>query len=298
MTTPFDAEGLWAKAKIHINRSYDALERDDFEAGALWASSALELLGKSALAKVNPLLVADPQDEGRSLMIAAGLSSDLARFKSVPAKAIFSRCARAFPPFSEQEATRIAAQRNEELHSAVSPFTGLDEEVWWERYWAQAVILIHGQDMTVAEFVGDQRESGVEDYLARNAANVARRLEAMVERARRRWSLAASSQDVAREIASLVSRFVAEGDFSTATECPACSEGAHISGDYVSQSDVIIDHEAGAATEVLTVFAEFFQCEHCGLRLTGPDYLVAAGLPSAFEVEQEYEPGWDDYGND
>lgn len=99
MTRPCDRVGLWMKSKAFTNRSFAARDADDFEQAALWAAHALELLGKAALAKTSPLLIADPQDDGRSLLIAAGLSSDVSRFKSVPAKAVFSRCARAFPGF-------------------------------------------------------------------------------------------------------------------------------------------------------------------------------------------------------
>lgn len=286
------------KAKAHINRSFAAGESSEFEQAALWAASSLELLAKGALAKVSPLLVADPQDDGKSLLVAAGLSADVARFKSIPAKAIFSRCARAFPPFNEQEAARIAKQRNEELHSALSPFTAIDEEAWWQRYWAQAVLLVHAQDRTVGDLVGSARESVVEAHLARNSENVERRVHAMVERARRRSELAETSRDAAAEIAELLSRTGYEGEFRGPAECPACEETGHLLGEYVENSDVDYDYEEGTATELLTILSEAFECERCGLRLVGPEYIVAAGLPQQFDDQRDYEPEWDDYGND
>ncbi len=104
MTAPYDYDGLWIKAKLFINRSFSASDAGNFDEAGLWASFALELLGKGALAKVNPLLIADPSDDGKSLLIAAGVSKDFKGFKSIQAKAVFSRCARAFPPFNADEA--------------------------------------------------------------------------------------------------------------------------------------------------------------------------------------------------
>lgn len=55
----------------------------------LWASLALELLGKSALAGIHPCLVADPQSSV-SLFAAAGvmIGTDL---KTITAKTVFER---------------------------------------------------------------------------------------------------------------------------------------------------------------------------------------------------------------
>lgn len=296
--TPYDAEGLWTKAKLHLNRSYAALDRVEFEESALWAASALELLAKAALAKVNPLLIADPVDDGRSLLIASGLSSDFARFKSVPAKALFSRCARAFRPFSETEASLVASQRNEELHSALAPFASVDEDQWWQRYWAQAVILVHAQDRTIVDLVGHKRDGTVEAHLARNKENIARRVQAMTERAQRRWERAASSEDARQEILALLGRATGDGEFHSHLHCPVCGELGDAYGDNALWSDVEYDGEDGSAIERFEVATEHFECSGCALRLAGAEYVIAAGMDETFETQREYEPEWDDYGND
>lgn len=298
MMLPCDREGLWMKAKSHINWSFAARDAEHFEQAALWAASALELLGKSALAKVSPLLVADPQDDGRSLMIAAGVTSDTIRFKSVPAKAVFSRCARAFRPFSAQEAGRIATQRNEELHSALAPFTGLDDNVWWDSYWSQAIILIHAQDEELSSFVGSMRESTVEAHLARNSENIARRVQVMIERAQHRWGAGVDSKDARAEIAALLARPGYFAEFSVPMECPACEDSGLLLGEDIISSDVEYDYDDGSALEFLTVAVDAFECEACALRLQGVEYVVKAGLPESFETERDYEPVYDDYGND
>lgn len=92
MISPYDHEALWVKAKLFINRAMDDDEARSFEEQALWASLALELLAKAALARVSPLLIAEPNEEGSNLLIASGLLEGDARFTSLRAKTLFSRC--------------------------------------------------------------------------------------------------------------------------------------------------------------------------------------------------------------
>jgi len=93
VTAPYDYEALWLKAKSFLNRAMDD-EGDErsFDEQALWASLALELLAKAALARVSPLLIAEPTQDGTNLMIASGLIEGDARFTSVRAKTLYSRC--------------------------------------------------------------------------------------------------------------------------------------------------------------------------------------------------------------
>ena len=134
--TPFDHDGLWNKAVLYINRATEPGDARTQEERMLWASLSLELLAKSALAKINPLLIADPMDDGKSFLLAAGVGADLSSFKTIPVKTAFSRSARSFPPFSMHGAMTLAGNRNEELHSASIPFALAHESSWWERFWA------------------------------------------------------------------------------------------------------------------------------------------------------------------
>src|ERR1022692_512412 len=100
MIEPYDYEALWAKAKVFLNRAMDPGPGRAFDEQTLWASAALELLGKAALARVSPRLIAEPNEEGANILIAAGLIEGNAKFTSVSASTIFKRCQLAFRPFS------------------------------------------------------------------------------------------------------------------------------------------------------------------------------------------------------
>jgi hypothetical protein len=139
MIPPYDSEALWMKAKLFTNRAMDDEDARSFDEQSLWASLALELLAKSALARVSPLLIAEPSEDGTNLLIASGLMSGEAQFKSVAAHTLYKRCARAFKPFSEPEARKITTGRNEYLHGSGIGFLGIPPEAWWPRFWAQAL---------------------------------------------------------------------------------------------------------------------------------------------------------------
>jgi hypothetical protein len=149
------------KARLFINRALDS-DRD-FEESAFWAARALEMLGKSALSRVNPALIANAvDDDGNSLLVASGLIDVSKRFVTVQAKTVWSRCARAFRPFNAKEAGLIADSRNEYIHGARVGFDAIPEAAWWPRYWAQAVILLSHVERTGDDLVGPSRETTVE----------------------------------------------------------------------------------------------------------------------------------------
>lgn len=82
-------EALYTKSQVYIRRGFKAQSDGDTEEYQLWASLALELLGKAALAKVHPALVADPMHY-QSLFAACGrqVSPDV---KTITAKTLFER---------------------------------------------------------------------------------------------------------------------------------------------------------------------------------------------------------------
>ena len=291
MELPHDHEAIWSKAKLFVNRSFDALDADDGPLAMLWAAISLELLAKSALCRINPLLVADPSDDGRSLMLAAGLPGDTTRYKSVPAKALFSRCDRAFRTFDAKTAQTIAAERNAELHSGALPYSSINDPAhWWERYWATAEVLVVSQHRELEELVGPLRLNGVQTHLDRNEESVQRRLDSMRDAARQRLELGQPPR------ATLV-----VSTFSADSDCPACGNIASIHGDEVIESDVVNGGEDDDPwpLEVVTVWTDSFSCPTCGLFIDGEAYLSAAGLPESFDDEREYEPDYGDYyGND
>jgi hypothetical protein len=296
MITPWDADAFWLKSRMFINRAMDA-DRE-FEEQAFWASAALELLGKAALVRISPMLIAHPDDDGRSILIASGAVDYAGSFSSVQAKAIWSRCARAFRTFNEVEAKKIASGRNEYIHSTGVGFDSIPQAQWWPRYWAQAFILLEHLDQTIASFVGSARATQVEVHLAANKQYVERRLATLIERANSLLSRHRSG--------ALSSRLEAEWElfsshyykYSESRECPACGSDGRVGGEEVVESHV--EYPAFYSSDPedqfddprvisLDIAPEEFRCPTCHLVLDEPELLEEAGLDALFQAEGDPE---------
>jgi hypothetical protein len=231
------------------------------------------------------------------------VSQDYAGFKSIQAKTVFSRCQRAFPPFDAAEANRVG-NRNTELHSASPGFTELPMNVWWQRFWRQAVLLAAGQDRSIEGLVGEDHVAVVEGHLAADRAWVAMRFQAAVARAQQRLELAIAGTAPRALLAAIQAVEAARTSYqySTFVSCPACeSARAALFGDYVTASEIeteyVNDLPVGQI-ELLSVAPEALSCGTCGQLLEGPELVGAAGFQDDFSIEQEYEPDYGDYGND
>lgn len=305
MSAPYDHEALWLKAKLFLNKAMDDEDVRFFDERALWASLALEVLAKAALARQSPLLIAVPSEDGTNVLIALGLIGGHARFESVAAKTLYSRCEKAFKPFSRAEAEKITHARNEYLHGATAEFTRIPETAWWPRYWAQAVILVAACDREVEDLVGASRATVVRKHLEQNKKNVEHRTEMLLERARQRraqYEAGTLPARVAREWQPGRSLTASLGHSQDKT-CPACRDRGVVEGDNVI--DVETEYEQVDADDydvivTLTVASEYFSCPHCGLVLDDYQVLEKAGIEDIFLTEGDssdiaYEG---DYGND
>lgn len=304
MTAPYDYSALWLKAKLFFNHAMDEEEPRSFDERALWAALALELLAKAALARVSPLLVAAPTEDGTNLLMASGLVAGDARFNSIKARTLYSRCHKAFKPFNEREAMAITSARNEYLHGSGVGFTGLPPEVWWPKFWAQASILVNAQDKTMMDLVGPERTEIVETHLAQNKQNVAHRVEMLIDRARQRLAQYLSGDLPARVAAEWARPVHLEAGLSHRSdqECPACGASGILEGEHIDRAEPHYertgDDDYDAWME-LTIGADHFSCETCRLVFDTYELLEEAGLPSWFEdtgdMADYMEP---DYGND
>lgn len=306
MTTPWDADALWAKAKLFINHAMDDDMPRSFDERALWAALALELLAKAALARVSPLLIATPEEDGKNILIATGLHSGTANFKSVKASTLFKRCAIAFRPFKLSEAQLIADNRNDYLHGASAAFAPIPEAAWWPRYWTQARILVEACHEDLSTFVGGSRVGHVEALLDRHNQNIQERVEGLIIQARNAVARYRNGQMNGREIQQWerVRDYSAGLTHSAVVTCPACnSANGNLEGDDEIDREVHWEQYSESdydVTVALTIGASYFSCDTCHLVLDGYELIVAAGLDDTIDAEGDFNDAWEgyDYGND
>lgn len=311
-----DFEALFAKSQVYIRRGFRAQALKDTEEYQLWASLSLELLGKAALAKIHPSLVADPTHY-QSLFAACGRqqSPDV---KTITAKTLFERLShldRAFDSRHQKFCEQMSIRRNAELHSGESPFSGMSPEAWEREFWGAVETVLSIQGQTLESWLGVEASKAP----AKITEQAAQALDWVVKHrvARCREDFLKKNPDPAkRQLIVDNSIGLRWNDMTWDSEvrcsCPACSSLAFLGGTLWTE-EVIASHMStrGYGPEGETYFeppsevvektysVEGFECLRCGLRLYGTKEIAAAELPDEFTEQEVREMDFgEEYGND
>jgi hypothetical protein len=303
-----NGDALHAKSKVYVSRALTRKSAGDLDEYQLWASLALELLGKAALARRHPSLVVDPS-HWQSMFVAAGINvtTDV---KTITAKTLFDRLAHLVPRFDktiQNFCKSIAERRNAELHSADLPFHAMRLEAWEARYWHACDTILRAMDSSLEHWVGAADAEAPRQLLDEAAkaldAAVKLRVEAAKEQfaARKKFERErVTAEAELREPGPQAALFKGTYDEIWTESCPACGCRAFMTGEQTGE-DISEERDEYAIWEVVDreFVGEEFRCPTCELTLTGSDEIDAAGLNYIHEDQQEremeYEP---DYGND
>lgn len=309
-------DALYAKSQVYIRRGLRAQADNDTEEYQLWASLALELLGKAALSKVHPALIADPQHY-QSLFAACGrqLSPDI---KTITAKTLFERLRhieKAFDSRHQKFCEQMAIRRNAELHSGESPFSGMSAEAWEREYWGAVETVLSMQDETLESWLGAEDSKAPARIVEQAEAALQWMVKHRVIRCKEDFEKA--NQDPKRREAIIGdSKMLRWNDLtwegSSRQECPACRSAGFVGGTLWNEEVVETEpasyetdeyggEHVSAPIETVekTYNIEVFECPICKFHLYGTKEIAAAELPEDF-TEKEYremEFG-EDYGND
>lgn len=300
-------EALHAKSKVYIGRAMARKAAGDLDEYQLWASLALELLGKAALADRHPSLVVDPTN-WKSLFVAAGINvtTDV---KTITAKTLFERLAHLVPrfdPVMHKFCMDISERRNAELHSADLPFRAMRLEAWEARYWHACDAILRHMNSSLEDWLGADAEAP-RQIVAEAAAASQAAVKLRVETARA-WfgGLKKAEREALANAAAAMKPSDLSLDFDAAFDeiwveaCPGCGCQAFMAGEQTGE-DIKQDYDEYAMWEIVEreFVGDEFRCPTCQLVLLGSDELDSAGIDyihtDDVEREMEYEP---DYGND
>ena len=110
----WEREPLFSKAKLFFEKAFDE-DKEEPHFG-LWCAMGLELLARSAVAKVSPTLLAEPDREHQNLLHALNLGALKSQRKSIATIRVLSLCQILIKEFTALEfkvASAIINRRNE-----------------------------------------------------------------------------------------------------------------------------------------------------------------------------------------
>jgi hypothetical protein len=299
---------LHGKSKAYIGRALARKSEGNLDEYQLWASLALELLGKAALAKHHPSLIVDP-NHWQSLFVAAGINvtTDV---KTITAKTVFERLTHLAPRFDkdiQKFCLAISERRNAELHSADVPFRAMKLDAWERQYWYACDYILKSMASSLEDWLGAADAKSPRELLEEAEQALQAATELRIKAARARFDdLKKAERDRLQEEAKARhaihqhDTFSADYDDVWEQECPACNSKAFMAGTQASE-EISEDADQGVVWETVerSFIPEEFVCRSCDLTLVGSAEVEAAGLSDPHteteERELKHEP---DYGND
>jgi hypothetical protein len=291
MTTPallpaVSSEAIFAKSKVYVQRALRCKQSSDFDEYQLWASLALELLGKTCLARIHPSLIVNPQDQ-ISLFAASAvnLGTDI---KTIATHTLYDRLHHITKGFDESVKTfcdDISQRRNAELHSGEVPFKEMKLEAWEGRYWHAAQLILDRMESSLEEWLGAHQAKAPKELLAHTKKALIEAALVRIGQAKahffkrkkkdRETALAAS---MTKENYHYRDMFKLVADAEWGVKCPACGGKAFIAG--IQVEEVVSDDEEYGPEETVDkhLVGEEFRCPVCDLHLASQAEIEAAGL--------------------
>ena len=298
---------IFNKSKTYILKGLRAKEASDFEEYLLWASLALELLGKSVLANIHPSLIADPQHSA-SLFAASRvlISADV---KTITCNTLFERLAHISYRFDtnvKKFCNSIAQRRNAELHSGELSLKAINLDVWEKKYWHAAQILLECMEFSLESWLGANEAKAPKEIIKHASQACISAALIKVEKAKENF-LSKPKKEQKTKLKEASTKYTYHysrlfnllADQEWEVVCPACTGRAFLAG-MLHHEEVIDEFFSTYEEEVVQDFlAEEFHCPVCDLHLYSYDEIEAVGLETNHTEtsirEREYAP---EYGND
>ncbi|MCK4486878.1 MAG: hypothetical protein KAU38_08970 [Desulfobacterales bacterium] len=282
---------LLEKSFLFASRAMDVEDRNS-SIFPFWCALSLELIARSALAKVHSSLLADSQQNSDSVLFACGIPG-IKSPKSIQTKQVFLRCNKLIENFTERDykfSMLLMEKRNEELHTGATPFENWQHNEWLPEYYRVCQILLHYIEKELKDMFGEKEATAVEKMLKASLANKKEEAHKILNRQKETFSKLPIT-DRLEKIKN--SQKLQPRDYKAllrgkTIDCPACEGSATIIGELIRSSNP--RDEDGELVQNDLYLPEKLQCYSCGLFIEGYDYLQGIGLGETFQKKDVLDP--------
>jgi hypothetical protein len=284
------SDSLYNKAKMFAQRAHN--EPVNSALFAFWMSLSLELLARSALSHIHPVLLADPK-EPDNLQYAFGIVPKGIP-KSIAAKALFARCSIFVKDFTDKMSGHcliVVDRRNSELHTGAAAFEGIDNAKWLPAsYEVIQVLLVHlGRDFR--DFLGDHGQVALEVIKDRRDT-IKKEVQDKLSAAKKAYEALSPEDKATRDTngPAAIAHWMQGTKLRRECPCPACKNASVIGGETVSRSPVKIDEDDNVIRREIRVLPNKLRCPYCGLSLLSYQELKEVDLGGIYTIAEEEDP--------
>ena len=276
-------EALFHKAKLYAEQM-ELHTADDWQYG-FWSALCLELLSRSALARISPVLLAD-NSQWRNLSYALDGNLTKAQFspRSLSTRQVIDRLKELIPTFDNETygfCKQHIERRNSELHSGNLAFAKLGTSVWLSEFYSACDVLLNSMNRTLKDIFANHAiaQNMVREFKDKAADTVKFDISAH----KQVWS---NKSAVEQKYASKQAEAWATSHVGHRVECPSCDSQALIKG--TPSGRVSTEVNGDLIFQRQTMLPSSFECISCGLRISGLSKLSAIGLGNAFSAKYTY----------
>lgn len=282
---------LFAKAKLYAGRANE--EKIDSALFGFWMSLCTELLARSALARIHPVLIADPTSEA-NIHYVFGINPK-SNPRSVHAKTVFARCAVFIEKFNDSMAGHcllLADRRNKELHGGDAAFEGIDPASWLPRTYEIFSVLLSHCDLSLEDLLGKDHASGAEKMLDDRGASIEKDVKDRISHHKKQYEALSGEEkaEKAGKAAKAITKWLGMTPLGRSADCPSCGFAGALHGESINRGPVQISDDNGTIIREVRVLPNKFGCVVCSLHLDGFKEITIAGLGGIFTSTEEEDP--------
>lgn len=272
---------LLSKARRYVEQM-QGYDHDDWQF-AFWSSLALELIARSSLAHVSPVMLADT-NEWAQLYFALGHSPTTQKFvpKSIGISEVLNRL-QAINPAFEKELRDFCSihtgMRNAELHSAEMPFEVLKASTWLWKFYRSCEVLLASQSVDLENLLGPDEAVFAKQQVVAAKDEAAKAVLGTIKSFKEVWQ--AKSVAERKKLTEKAQAWASRQD-GHIVACPACSSEALLEGEPIAAPKQVLKEDMVVITQAMV--PSRFQCVACGLKINGLSQLSAADLGSPFKT--------------
>ncbi len=299
-------EDLYLKAKVYIDRANE--NEHSSSQFPFWSALALELLARASLAKIHPVLNADPK-ELNNILHALGYDTTGSP-RSIPVHAVYLRLEKVLPNYGREHRALcdyMAVLRNEEIHTGGVPFEDLKESSWLPRFYEVCKILCTHLGYQLDAFLGAELAESADELIKTLNQEILSKVKNKIQKHATEFRTNSQEEQERNELRETLARTQLLGITKSLTDaiaqqCPACES------DGIMRGNLIRELQPKYVDEALYVDEEYlaaeFECLVCGLSLSSLEEIIHGDLEPRFSKTREADlhelfqlESYDDYMN-